>query len=392
VTVRTGLERLENERAGLVRGARVALLCHAASVDGGLRHAAVGLVERAGARVELLFAPEHGVAAAAQDMVEVGETRDPVTGLPVVSLYGSDETSLAPPSDVLEEVDAVVADLVDVGARYYTFVATLVRTMEVAATVGCRVVVADRPNPIGGAAVEGPRIAEGFFSFVGELPVSNRHGMTIGELARLARAQRCPDLELDIVPLEGWQREQWWDETGLPWVAPSPNMPTLDTAGVYPGACLIEATRLSEGRGTTRPFELVGAPWLDPVDFARRLSGFDLPGVLFRPVEFLPCFQKHAGQPCGGVQIHIRSRSLFRPVLTGVALVAAARAADPGRFAWRREPYEFVADRPAIDLLAGSPRWREAIESGASPWDVEAGWQAEQEAFEQERRALLLYG
>jgi uncharacterized protein YbbC (DUF1343 family) len=391
VTVRPGLERLANEDRALVRGARVALLAHAASVGTDLAHAVEVLAERAGAEVVRLLAPEHGVAAARQDMVAVDERRDPVSGLPVVSVYGDDETSLAPPAAALEDVDVLVADLTDVGARYYTFVASIVRAMEVAAAVGRRVVIADRPNPIGGVTVEGPRIDTGYHSFVGELTVANRHGLTVAELCHRARAERGIDVELDVARLDGWRREQWWDETGLPWVPPSPNMPTLDTAAVYAGGCLIEATVLSEGRGTTRPFELVGAPWLDPRQFARRLSDFGIPGVAFRPLVFVPAFQKHGGVQCGGVQIHVQSRSLFRPVLTGVALLAAARAEDPERFGWRREPYEFVADRPAIDLLAGSSRWREAIEDGASPWEVEAGWRADQEAFEEERSSLLMY-
>jgi uncharacterized protein YbbC (DUF1343 family) len=374
-----------------VRGARVALLTHPASVDRRLVHAVELLQDVAGARVVRLLAPEHGVAGARQDMVAVDEWRDPVSGLPVVSLYGEDEASLAPPSAALEDVDVVVADLMDVGARYYTFVASMVRTMEVAAQCGCRVVIADRPNPIGGRAVEGPRVDARHRSFVGELSVSNRHGMTAGELCRWAVRERRIDVELRIASVEGWRRDEWWDETGLPWVPPSPNMPTLDTATVYPGACLLEATLLSEGRGTTRPFELVGAPWLDPRSFARRLSDFGLPGVAFRPLIFVPAFQKHGGAPCGGVQIHVLSRSLFRPVLTGVALLAAARAEDPQRFEWRREPYEFVADRPAIDLLAGSTTWREAIEGGASPREIEAAWRPDQAAFEEEREALLIY-
>lgn len=391
MNVRTGLERVVEDRPDLVRGSRVALLAHAASVDRHLAHAAVRLSASAGARVVRLLAPEHGVSAAAQDMVAVDEQLDPILQLPVVSLYGEDESSLAPPREALEDVDVVVADLVDVGSRYYTFAASVVRTLGVAASLGRRVLVTDRPNPIAGHLVEGPAVSPGWHSFVGELSVSTRHGMTVGELCLLARARRFPDAELEVVTCEGWRRDAWWDETGLPWVQPSPNMPTVETAAIYPGACLLEGTNLSEGRGTTRPFELVGAPWLDARALAETLNAQALPGVAFRPVCFVPQFQKHAGQVCHGVQIHLTRRSLCRPVLTGWAVLIAARDQDSSRFAWRTEPYEFESERLAIDLLAGSSRVREAVEAGASAREIEAGWQPEQAEFERERASFLLY-
>jgi uncharacterized protein YbbC (DUF1343 family) len=285
----------------------------------------------------------------------------------------------------------LVADLADVGARYYTFYATIVRAVEVAARTGLRVVVCDRPNPLGGALIEGNLVGPGYRSFVGELPVPNRHGMTVGELCRFAAAERGLAVELAVIPCEGWRRGAWWDETGLPWVLPSPNMPTLETATVYPGMCLVEGTNLSEGRGTTRPFEIAGAPWLDGRALAAQLARWDLPGVTFRPVRFLPAFQKHAGTECQGVQLHVTDRLAFRPVRTGVAFLTAARAQDPRRFRWRDEPYEFVADRPAIDLLAGGPRWREAIETGVDPSVIAASWEGDEAAFAQARQPSLLY-
>ncbi|MDQ7007317.1 MAG: DUF1343 domain-containing protein [Acidobacteriota bacterium] len=385
-----GIEVLCEQRAHLVAGSRVALLCHAASVDSRLRHAAE-VLNAAGARVMREFAPEHGVAAGLQDMEAVDETLDPLTGIPVISLYGEDEASLTPSIASLDGVDAVVVDLMDVGARYYTFVATAVRLLEVAARAGVRVLVADRPNPIDGVTVEGNRVDPRYRSFVSELDVPNRHGMTLGELCRWARRQRGIDVELDVVPVRGWRREQYWDASGLPWVQPSPNMPTLDTALVYPGACLVEATNLSEGRGTTRPFEWIGAPFLEGRTLARHLAARNLPGVVFRPISFVPAFHKHAGRACGGVQIHVTDRRAFRPLRTGLEILAACRSLGGDAFAWREEPYEFVSDRPALDLLGGGPQWRQALEAGADPAEMEAAWQAEQAEFLERRRPALLY-
>jgi uncharacterized protein YbbC (DUF1343 family) len=390
LSVVPGIEVLCGREAGLVRGARVGLIAHPASVTRSLAHAAEALTA-AGARVVRLFAPEHGSGGGAQDMVAVDERRDALTGLPVVSLYGDDESSLTPSEAALAGLDLLVADLADVGARYYTFYATIVRALGAAARAGLRVVVCDRPNPLGGVLIEGNLVAPGYRSFVGELPVPNRHGMTVGELCRFAAVERGLALDLTVVPCAGWSRAQWWDATGLPWVLPSPNMPTLETATVYPGMCLVEGTNLSEGRGTTRPFELAGAPWLDGRALAAQLERWGLPGVAFRPARFLPAFQKHAGSECQGVQLHVTDRLAFRPVLTGVAFLAAARAQDPARFRWRTEPYEFVADRPAIDLLAGGPGWREAIETGVEPAVIAAAWAADEAAFARLREPSLLY-
>jgi uncharacterized protein YbbC (DUF1343 family) len=390
LSVVPGLEVLCGREVKLVRGARVGLIAHPASVTRRLVHAAVALTA-AGARVVRLFAPEHGAGGVAQDMIAVDEQRDAWTGLPVVSLYGDSETSLSPPESALTGLDLLVADLADVGARYYTFYATIVRALEVAARVGLRVVLCDRPNPLGGARIEGNLVSPGYRSFVGELPVPNRHGLTVGELARFAVASLGLRVDLVVVPCDGWSRDAWWDETGLPWVLPSPNMPTLETATVYPGTCLVEGTNLSEGRGTTRPFELVGAPWLDGPRLAAQLARQDLPGVAFRPVRFRPVHQKHAGVECQGVQLHVGDRRVFCPVLTGVAVLAAARAQNPERFRWRTEPYEFVADRPAIDLLAGGPAWREALETGSDARVIASSWKADEAAFSSQREPFLLY-
>ncbi len=382
--VRPGIEVLCEDRVRLVRGARIGLLCHPASVDRDLRHAAERLAD-AGAEVVRLFAPEHGATGGAQDMVPVDEGRDPVTGLPVVSLYGDTEDTLAPRPEHLEGLDALVVDLQDVGARYYTFAATAIRALAPCAAAGVRAIACDRPNPLGGNLVEGNTVEPAYRSFVGELPVPQRHGMTIGELVRFAARVRGIEADLEVVPCEGWHREEDFPATGLPWVLPSPNMPTPDTALVYPGTCLLEGTNLSEGRGTTRPFEIVGAPWLDPRALVAALEAEALPGVRFRPLVFVPTFHKHAGKPCGGIQLHVFDRRAFRPVLTGLAVVIAARRLAPERFAWRTEPYEFVSDRLAFDLLAGTGAWRQAIEEGASAREIAAGFRV----HEEEQRARI---
>jgi uncharacterized protein YbbC (DUF1343 family) len=253
------------------------------------------------------------------------------------------------------------------------------------------VIVCDRPNPIGGQAVEGPMLVAGYESFVGLFQVPMRHGMTIGELARLFNERFGIGAELDVVPLEGWRREMYWDDTRLPWVMPSPNMPTLDTAVVYPGGVLFEGTQLSEGRGTTRPFELLGAPWIEAEPFAAKLNALRIAGAHFRPVVFEPTFHKHARLACGGVQIHVTDRRAFRPVLSGVAVMSEFHRSAPDRFAWRQPPYEYVHDRMPIDILAGSDHLRQAIEADAPARDIAEGWEEGTREFEELRRASLLY-
>jgi uncharacterized protein YbbC (DUF1343 family) len=339
-----------------------------------------------GVELAALFGPEHGFAGTAQDLDGVSDAS--AGPLRVHSLYGSSFESLKPSAEQLRGLDALVIDLQDVGSRYYTFQATMLYCLEACAANGVAAVVLDRPNPLGGVAVEGPALRPGFESFVGPRNVPTRHGLTMGELARL---YAVPGLQLEVIVCDGWRREWYFEQTGLPWALPSPNMPTVDTAVVYPGMCLIEGTNLSEGRGTTRPFELVGAPWIDPRALAARLEGEGLPGVRFRPAWFRPTFQKFAGQDCGGVQLHVTHRHVFHPVRTGLAVLAALRDLSGTRFAWRTEEYEFVSDRPAIDLLFGSDRERLALEGG-TPWrDIAAAWGPEEAAFRSERTAALLY-
>jgi uncharacterized protein YbbC (DUF1343 family) len=292
---------------------------------------------------------------------------------------------------MLDLIDVLVIDIQDVGARIYTFIYTVANCLRAAARKGLPVIVCDRPNPIGGTAVEGPMLEPGFESFVGLFPMPMRHGMTVGELARLFNEHHGIGAALEVVPMQGWSREMYWDATGLPWVMPSPNMPTLDTAIAYPGTVLFEGTMLSEGRGTTRPFELIGAPWLDGEQLAALMNGVGLPGVYFRPAIFEPTFQKHARATCGGIQIHVTGRDAFAPVAAGVALLRECYSIAPTRFKWRDPPYEYEHDKMPIDILAGSTALRQQIEQQVALRDVAASWRPGEASFAELRRPYLLY-
>lgn len=389
--VRTGLERLLDDPRRFLGDGRVGLVANPSTVDRELVHAVDRLHADPRVHLSLLFGPEHGLRGDAQDMVSVGDARDPVTGLPEVSLYGTTFASLTPTREQLARIDTLVFDVQDVGSRYYTYQATMALCMRAAGEAGVKVVVLDRPNPVGGVAVEGGGLEPGLENFCALFAVPQRHGLTVGELARLYRDAFDVRCELAVVPCEGWKRAQYFDATGLPWVLPSPNMPTLDTALVYPGMCLIEATSLSEARGTTRPFELVGAPFIDGRALAHKLAGLDLPGVSFRACVFRPTFHKHAHAACGGVQLHVRDRRSFLPYRTGLAVLWAVKQLWPERFGWRQEPYEFRPDVPAIDLLAGTPAVRETIDAGASFEAVLTAATFGTERFEAARPRALLY-
>jgi uncharacterized protein YbbC (DUF1343 family) len=385
----TGLERVLSDREDALAGKRIGLIANPTTVDTRFCHAVDLLAAHPKVDLRVLFGPEHGLRGDAQDMIAVGAARDARTGLPVYSLYGTDEASLTPPPESLEGLDAVVFDIQDVGSRYYTYVWTMVLAMRACAAAGVGFVVMDRPNPIGGHLVEGGAIEPGYHSFVGLCSLPNRHGLTAGEIARWVMDTEKLDLALEIVTMHGWQRSMYFEDTGLPWVLPSPNMPTRDTALVYPGMCLVEGTELSEGRGTTRPFELSGAPFIDSQALAEALA--DLPGLVPRPVVFRPTFHKWAGQPCGGVQLHVTDRETFRPYLTGVAFLREIRMRWPEHFAWRTKAYEFIADIPAIDLLAGSALVRQGIDAGAALADLAATWADAEAAFRDQRGTWLLY-
>jgi uncharacterized protein YbbC (DUF1343 family) len=385
--VRSGLERLL-ARPEPVRGLRVGLVCNPSTITPDLVHGSLALKAARGVRLVALFGPEHGIAADAQDLVEVGHSRDRATGLPVHSLYG--ETRV-PTTEMLKGIDAMVYDVQDVGSRYYTFVYTMLHVMEACAREGKRVVVLDRPNPIGGDALDGNVLDPEYRSFVGMHPLAVRHGMTSGELALMFRQELGLHVDLTIVEMKGWRRGMAYEDTGLPWVMPSPNIPTVDTAFVYPGGCLVEGTNLSEGRGTTRPFELVGAPWLDGVALARALERERIPGVGFRATAFTPTFQKHANELCHGVQLHVTDRRRFPSFLAYLLLIHHARRQDEKRFAWRDPPYEYELVKLPFDILCGTDRIRRAIEDGVSPKRLAAGWAKEAAAFRKRRAPYLLY-
>ncbi len=385
--VRCGLDVLVSRLPKLLRGRRVGLLCHQASVTRELTHAVDAVGRIRGARLTALFAPEHGIAGAAQDHARVGSLRDRSTGLPVWSLYGR---QLAPRPAMLAEIDTLVVDLQDVGSRYYTFVWTTALCMQACARARVPVIVLDRPNPLGGLVMEGNLPDPRFASFVGLYPLPARHAMTVAELAAYLNETHAIGCNLAVVPMDGWRRAMTWEDTGLPWVAPSPNMPTPDTARVYPGGCLIEGTNLSEGRGTTRPFELLGAPFLDGRRLARALARRDLPGVTFRAAAFQPAFHKYEGQLCHGVQLHVTDIARFKPFATYLAVIVEARR-QSRLFRWRRPPYEFEMRRLPIDLLCGGDGIRRAIERGVPLGRLERSWRRELTRFARARRPYLLY-
>ena len=343
-------------------------------------------------KLKTILAPEHGVYGVDQDMALVADEIEPLSGLLVRSLYGTNTSSLTPSSSLLDGIDNLVFDIQDIGSRYYTFIYTLANCMKTCAQSNTRMVVCDRPNPINGLSVEGNLVEKEFYSFVGQYPIPNRHGMTVGELARLFNEHFGIKCDLKVIPMEGWERSMWYDQTGLPWVSPSPNMPTLSTATVYPGMCLIEGTLLSEGRGTTLPFEQVGAPYINAEVFAKTLNNENLPGLFFRPQYFKPQFQKWSGEVCGGVQLHIIERNKIKPLATSISMLFLIKKLYPNDFSWRTEPYEFVNDRLAIDLLYGNSTLREAIESGnLSIKKLESSWEEDIKVFSSQREECLIY-
>lgn len=372
--MRLGLDRLP-EMTSLVsrlRGSRVAVLAHPASVDRTLSH--IGdVLETCGVRPALFFGPEHGYGGEAQDMIGVADATDARTGAPIISLYGERFEDLSPKAADLARADVLLIDLADVGARYYTFVWTALLAVRAAARAGVHSVILDRPNPIGGLArdLEGRAQEAGFLSFVGLEPIPVRHSLTVGEIVAFF-AERDglalgPGGALSLVHLEGWERATRANAWNRPFVMPSPNMPAISTAHVYPGGCLLEGTNLSDGRGLTRPFEITGAPWIDGRKLAADLARSELPGFIARPLTFHPMFHKHAKTICGGVQIHISDPAAFRPYATYIALIGHARNQDPERFRFRTERYEYVDTIPAIDLLTGSSLVREALIGGHEP-------------------------
>ncbi len=372
-----------------LNGLRVGVLANPVSVDRDFRH----VVDRLGASTHYtlaaIFGPQHGYLSDLQDnMIESPHGEDVRRDVPIFSLYSE---TREPTPKMLDLIDVLVIDLQDVGARIYTFIYTMANCLRAAARQGLPVIVCDRPNPIGGGQVEGPTLEPGYESFVGQFRMPMRHGMTVAELARLFNEHHGIGADLEIIPMEGWSREMYWDATDVPWIMPSPNMPTLDTAIVYPGTVLLEGTMLSEGRGTTRPFELAGAPWLDGELLMARLNALGLRGVHFRASSFEPTFQKHARVPCGGCQIHVTAREVFEPVKAGVGVIRECFGSAPDRFAWRDPPYEYEHEKMPIDILAGSPTLRQQIEQQVPLDEIAESWGAGVAEFEEVRRPYLLY-
>jgi uncharacterized protein YbbC (DUF1343 family) len=364
-------------------------VCNPASVDGTYHHIADRLAQKPGVELAAIFGPQHGLNSDVQEnMIETGHDLDGPRRVPVYSLYSE---TREPTASMLEGLDVLVIDLQDVGTRIYTYIYTMANCLTAARRRGLKVIVCDRPNPIGGIEVEGPMLVRGYESFVGLYPIPMRHGMTIGELARLFNEHFGIGADVEVALMEGWQRQMYHDRAGAPWVMPSPNLPTLDTAIVYPGTVLFEGTTASEGRGTTRPFELVGSPDVAADRLSADLNRQQLPGVFFRAAVFQPTFHKHAGRKCGGCQVHVMDRRAFRPVLTGVALLARIRAHDPDGVHWRQPPYEYEHKKPPIDILAGSSALREQIEAGVAPEAIARSWEPEVAEFSRVRSRFLLY-
>jgi len=387
--VTLGVERLLADRLDLVRGARVGLICNQSSVNHSLRHVADLFHEHPDVQLTALFGPQHGIRGDLQDnMIETDHATDTVTGLPIYSLYSE---TREPTEAMLKDIDVLVFDMQDVGCRIYTFVYTLANCMRAAKKYGKKVIACDRPNPINGRQVAGNVLDPEYASFVGQFPLPTRHGMTVCELARLFNEHFNIGCDLECISMEGWSRELWLDQTDAPWVLPSPNMPTLAAATVFPGTVHVEGTQLSEGRGTTLPFELVGAPYVEPERLANELAQLDLPGVYFRSCVFRPTFQKHADKSCGGVQLHVTDRASFEPVISGVAVVKAIHDLYPSEFKWKLPPYEYEYEKNPFDVISGTAKMREAFERGDSLQTIEDSWQEPLRDFMELRNEYLLY-
>ncbi|HYL99679.1 MAG TPA: DUF1343 domain-containing protein [Blastocatellia bacterium] len=387
--VKTGLDVILESRTDLLCGRRVGLIVNPASVNQRLEHSVDLFRRHKDISLTTLFGPQHGIRGETQDnMIEWASYRDARTGLPCYSLYGE---TRQPTDEMLAETDTVVFDLQDVGTRVYTFIYTMALAMQACGESNKRFIVLDRPNPISGSRVEGNILDSECLSFVGMFPIPMRHGMTAGELALMFNRHFGVGCELEVIKMEGWRREMWHDETALRWVMTSPNIPTLDTATVYPGAVLLEGTNVSEGRGTTRPFETVGAPFIQPYELAQALTRERLPGVYFRPIYFQPAFHKFAGEVCGGIQIHVTDRDSFKPVITGVAIVKVIRQLYSESFAWKQPPYEYEFERLPFDLIAGTTDLRKQIEGDLSIGEIESSWKEKVAGFASSSQSYLLY-
>lgn len=385
MSIKLGLDAFLESQVGLVAGKRVGLLACPSSIDRNLRGSVDLLHRHPAINLVALFGPEHGIRGDAQAGTEVANSIDPLTGLPVYSLYGATQK---PSADMLRDIDTVIIDLQEAGARFYTFVATTLYVMQAAAEFGISVIILDRPAPINGTRVEGPVLDPAFTSFVGPAPLPIRYGMTIGELALMVNKESI-GCELRVIPLQDWTRAMWYDQTGLPFIPSSPNLPTLDAVTLYPGTCLIEGVNVSEGRGTARPFEYIGAPWINADVLAERLNGLGRDGARFRPVYFVPTFGKHKGRLCAGAHIYVSDRDRFQPVSAILHVVQTLKRMYPDDFAWRR-PWVPGRQRP-IDLLWGGDSLRRQIDADRPVEELIAGWQPQAAEFLTIRERSMLY-
>ncbi|MBL8033130.1 MAG: DUF1343 domain-containing protein [Leptospiraceae bacterium] len=385
-----GIDRLLADPDKYLKGKRFALLVNQSSVAADGKYLFEALLQQ-GFKPEKIFAPEHGLFGTEQDQITVADEVDGFTGLKAVSLYGQTKDELKPRREDLEGLDALVVDIQDIGCRYYTYAYTMAFCIEACAALGIEVIICDRPNPLGGVIIEGNTVQHGCESFVGAYPLAVRHSLTIGEIALFLNARENWRAKIQTIGLSGWERPMLYPATRGLWSQPSPNMPTFDTTVVYPGTCLFEATNVSEGRGTTRPFEIIGAPFIDPKKYATALNEQKLPGVYFRPLYFKPTFHKFKDQACGGVFVHVTDIGIFESFYTGLSMVKTAHDLWPKEFDWRREPYEYVADVLAIDLLTGSGEFRETVERGGSLAAYRANYQQEQKNFKRMSKGFYLY-
>jgi len=387
--VKLGLEKILDEQVNLLKGLRVGLVCNPASVNHQFQHAADLFYENEQINLTTLFGPQHGIRGDVQDnMIETFHIVDSQTEIPIYSLYSE---TRQPTQEMLLGLDALVFDLQDVGCRVYTFIYTMANCMRACAKYGKKMFVIDRPNPINGIDIEGNLLELGHESFVGMYPIPMRHGMTVGELAKFFNTDFELHCELEVITMDNWSREDFYDETDAPWVMPSPNMPTVDTSVVFPATVYLEGTQVSEGRGTTRPFETVGANYINALELSDALTSLELSGVIFRPINFLPTFQKFANESCSGVFLHITDRKAFEPVITGLAIIKTIFDLYPDEFKWKNPPYEYVYDRNPFDVISGTTKIREFFEQGKTIKDIKNSWQTNVEEFYKTREKYLLY-
>lgn len=376
--VMSGLDVLLAEEINVLKGKKVGILCNQTAVTHDLTHI-TDVLHSVGIKITALFGPEHGVRGDASAGASVGDAVDPILNIPAFSLFGATNE---PTNEMLADIDILLIDVQDIGARFYTYPSTVAKIMAACGRNDIQVWVLDRPNPISGLGFEGPILHPQYSSFVGLFPIPVRHGFTTGELATLYRIWFGVECNLRVIKMRNWNREMWFDVTGLPWVMPSPNMPTLDTATVYPGTCFFEGTNVSEGRGTTRPFEIFGAPWIDAHALRKELMSLNLPGVMYREAYFIPFAGKFQNEPCAGLQLYVTDRKVFKPVLTGLAAVSAIHRLHPGCFAFKAESF---------DLLAGGSAVREMIEVDMDPREMEKTWVDDVAQFESDTSGIWLY-